>query len=50
VLRYGGFYGPGTSLAPGSEQVELAHPSWRQGFAELSGARAPQRPEFAAAA
>jgi nucleoside-diphosphate-sugar epimerase len=23
VLRYGGFYGPGTSLAPGSEQVEL---------------------------
>ena len=155
VLRYGGFYGPGTSLAPGSEQVELvrkrkfplvgdgggvwsfihiadaaeatvaavergsrgvynvvdddpgpvaewlpalaqtlgakkpmrvprfvgrlfageagvvmmteirgasnakakrelgwrpAHPSWRQGFAELSGARAPERPEFAAAA
>src|ERR687888_914409 len=23
VLRYGGFYGPGTSLAPGSEQFEL---------------------------
>src|SRR3712207_2135916 len=23
VLRYGGFYGPGTSLAPGAEQVEL---------------------------
>jgi nucleoside-diphosphate-sugar epimerase len=23
VLRYGAFYGPGTSLAPGSEQVEL---------------------------
>jgi nucleoside-diphosphate-sugar epimerase len=23
VLRYGGFYGPGTSLAPGSPQVEL---------------------------
>jgi nucleoside-diphosphate-sugar epimerase len=23
VLRYGGFYGPGTSLAPGREQVEL---------------------------
>ena len=23
VLRYGGFYGAGTSLAPGSEQVEL---------------------------
>jgi nucleoside-diphosphate-sugar epimerase len=23
VLRYGWFYGPGTSLAPGSEQVEL---------------------------
>jgi nucleoside-diphosphate-sugar epimerase len=23
VLRYGGFYGPGTSLAPGGEQVEL---------------------------
>ena len=23
VLRYGGFYGPGTSIAPGSEQVEL---------------------------
>ena len=26
------------------------HPSWRQGFAELSGARTPERPEFAAAA
>jgi nucleoside-diphosphate-sugar epimerase len=23
VLRYGGFYGPGTSLAPGSEQLEM---------------------------
>jgi nucleoside-diphosphate-sugar epimerase len=23
VLRYGGFYGPGTSLAPGAEQIEL---------------------------
>jgi nucleoside-diphosphate-sugar epimerase len=23
VLRYGGFYGPGTSVAPGSEQVEM---------------------------
>jgi nucleoside-diphosphate-sugar epimerase len=23
VLRYGGFYGPGTSLAPGAQQVEL---------------------------
>jgi nucleoside-diphosphate-sugar epimerase len=23
VLRYGGFYGPGTSVAPGGEQVEL---------------------------
>jgi nucleoside-diphosphate-sugar epimerase len=23
VLRYGGFYGPGTSLAPGAEQFEL---------------------------
>jgi nucleoside-diphosphate-sugar epimerase len=23
VLRYGGFYGPGTSLAPGAAQVEL---------------------------
>jgi nucleoside-diphosphate-sugar epimerase len=23
VLRYGGFYGPGTSLAPGGEQVEM---------------------------
>ncbi len=23
ALRYGGFYGPGTSVAPGSEQVEL---------------------------
>ncbi|MFD2081662.1 Nucleoside-diphosphate-sugar epimerase [Actinopolymorpha cephalotaxi] len=23
VLRYGGFYGPGTSMAPGSQQVEL---------------------------
>jgi nucleoside-diphosphate-sugar epimerase len=23
VLRYGGFYGPGTSMAPGAEQVEL---------------------------
>jgi nucleoside-diphosphate-sugar epimerase len=23
VLRYGGFYGPGTSVAPGAEQVEL---------------------------
>ena len=23
VLRYGAFYGPGTSLAPGSEQVEM---------------------------
>jgi nucleoside-diphosphate-sugar epimerase len=23
VLRYGGFYGPGTSLAPGTKQVEL---------------------------
>ena len=22
-MRYGGFYGPGTSLAPGGEQVEL---------------------------
>jgi nucleoside-diphosphate-sugar epimerase len=27
-----------------------AHPSWRQGFAELSAARTPQRREFAAAA
>ncbi|MFZ0381933.1 MAG: NAD(P)-dependent oxidoreductase [Solirubrobacteraceae bacterium] len=27
-----------------------AHPSWRQGFAELSAARTPQRPEFAATA
>src|SRR5205085_6958336 len=26
-----------------------AHPSWRQGFAEVSGAPAPERPEFAAA-
>jgi hypothetical protein len=24
VLRYGAFYGPGTSLAPGGEQFELA--------------------------
>ena len=23
VLRYGGFYGPGTSIAPGAEQVEM---------------------------
>src|SRR4028118_1104408 len=23
VLRYGSFYGPGTSMAPGAEQVEL---------------------------
>ena len=23
VLRYGGFYGPGTSLAPGGEQFEM---------------------------
>lgn len=23
VLRYGGFYGPGTSLAPGADQVEM---------------------------
>ena len=23
VLRYGGFYGPGTGLAPGGEQIEL---------------------------
>ena len=23
VLRYGGFYGPGTSMAPGGEQSEL---------------------------
>jgi nucleoside-diphosphate-sugar epimerase len=23
VLRYGGFYGPGTSIAPGGEQVEM---------------------------
>jgi nucleoside-diphosphate-sugar epimerase len=23
VLRYGGFYGPGTSMAPGAEQIEL---------------------------
>jgi nucleoside-diphosphate-sugar epimerase len=23
VLRYGGFYGPGTSLGPGAEQIEL---------------------------
>ena len=23
MLRYGGFYGPGTSMAPGAEQVEL---------------------------
>ncbi|MET9021876.1 NAD(P)-dependent oxidoreductase [Actinopolymorpha sp. NPDC004070] len=23
VLRYGGFYGPGTSMAPGSQQVEM---------------------------
>jgi hypothetical protein len=23
VLRYGAFYGPGTSLAPGEEQFEL---------------------------
>src|SRR3954447_21724300 len=23
VLRYGGFYGPGTAMAPGAEQVEL---------------------------
>jgi nucleoside-diphosphate-sugar epimerase len=25
VLRYGGFYGPGTSLAPGGEQFEMLH-------------------------
>jgi len=25
VLRYGVFYGPGTSLAPGEEQFELVH-------------------------
>ncbi|CCK27702.1 NAD-dependent epimerase/dehydratase [Streptomyces davaonensis JCM 4913] len=25
VLRYGGFYGPGTSIAPGGEQLELLH-------------------------
>ena len=25
VLRYGAFYGPGTSMAPGSEQLELIH-------------------------
>jgi nucleoside-diphosphate-sugar epimerase len=25
VLRYGGFYGPGTSLAEGGEQVEMLH-------------------------
>ena len=31
-------------------QWRPAHPSWRQGFAELSAARTPQRPEFAAAA
>ena len=29
VLRYGGFYGPGTSLAPGGEQFELVS---RRGF------------------
>ena len=23
LLRYGGFYGPGTSMAPGADQVEL---------------------------
>ena len=23
VLRYGGFYGPGTSMAPGAEQIEM---------------------------
>jgi nucleoside-diphosphate-sugar epimerase len=23
VLRYGGFYGPGTSIAPGGEQLEM---------------------------
>lgn len=25
VLRYGGFYGPGTSIAPGGEQLEAIH-------------------------
>jgi nucleoside-diphosphate-sugar epimerase len=25
VLRYGGFYGPGTSMEPGSEQFEMIH-------------------------
>jgi nucleoside-diphosphate-sugar epimerase len=33
VLRYGGFYGPGTSLGPGGEQVEAV----RQGKFPLAG-------------
>jgi nucleoside-diphosphate-sugar epimerase len=34
VLRYGHFYGPGTSLAPGAEQVELvSRRRWRRSSA-----------------
>ncbi|MGB0097312.1 MAG: hypothetical protein WBP81_32835, partial [Solirubrobacteraceae bacterium] len=42
----------GASNAKAKRELQWrpAHPSWRQGFAELSGARAPERPEFAAAA
>lgn len=34
VLRYGGFYGPGTSLAPGGEHMELIR---KRGFPVVGG-------------
>ncbi len=42
----------GASNAKAKRELQWrpAHPSWRQGFAELSGARTPERPELAAAA
>ncbi len=36
VLRYGGFYGPGTSLAPGAQQVELVR---KRKFPVVGGGR-----------
>ena len=42
----------GASNAKAKRELQWrpVHPSWRQGFAELSAARTPERPEFAAAA
>ncbi|MFL5863708.1 MAG: NAD-dependent epimerase/dehydratase family protein [Solirubrobacteraceae bacterium] len=42
----------GASNAKAKRELQWrpVHPSWRQGFAELSAARTPERPEFVAAA